>query len=82
MLPKDRNNDPNIGKTVGDYVIQSYLSKGRFSFVYKGRHTKNQTLAAIKIIKKNCVTNFELMMKELCTEVSIMKRFNHPNIIG
>jgi serine/threonine-protein kinase ULK/ATG1 len=82
MLPKDRNNDNNIGKTVGDYVIQSYLSKGAYSLVYKGIHTKNQTLAAIKIIRKNCVPNFEPMMKELVTEVSIMKKFNHPNIIG
>lgn len=81
MLPSDAK-DSNIAKTVGAYVIQSYLSKGAYSLVYKGMHIKDKTLAAIKIIKKNCVPNFAPMMKELATEVSIMKRFNHPNIIG
>ena len=74
--------DTNIGKTVGNFVIKSFLSRGEFSRVYKGVNIKDGTHVAIKIVKKNVVPKFDLLYKDLCLEVGLMKKFKHQNIIG
>jgi len=63
-----------------DYEIKQELGRGAFSVVVHGIHKRTKQEVAIKIInKKELGKDYE---KNLTTEVDILKRVDHPSIIG
>merc|ERR1711916_277782 len=60
------------------YTIGKTLGTGTFSVVKKATHKETDDTFAIKIIdKRSCGDKTEMIM----TEVDILKRVDHPNII-
>jgi len=64
-----------------NYDIKDELGKGAFSIVKLGINKKNGDKVAVKIIDKSQCTA-ESDEKRLKTEVEILKKVKHPNIVG
>jgi len=70
-----------MSKITDVYDIKEELGKGAFSVVKLVVNKTTGEKAAVKIIdKKSCTT--EQDAKRLKTEVEILKKVNHPNIVG
>jgi len=63
------------------WEIKEEIGKGAFSVVHKVISKKDGSIAAVKIIDKQKATQ-EAEAKRLKTEVEILKKVNHPNIVG
>jgi len=75
LLAKDMSNPGNIED---DFELKDTLGTGNFSKVVLGVSKKNpEDKVAIKIIDKKEVDNSRLR-----TEIEILKKVNHPNIIS
>jgi len=61
------------------YELSEVLGEGKFGLVRMGIHRKTQEKVAIKIIKKEKMTNNDLEL--IKSELDIMKLCHHPNII-
>ena len=71
--------DGNIGKKIGKYVIEKHLGSGQFGDVYRAQDG-SENPCAIKIVAKAKVAN-PVLLNMLKSEVNIMKKLDHPNII-
>lgn len=72
-------------KKIGKYILQEEIGRGNFSTVFSAK-TQDQDpltppLFAIKCIPKKTIESNKILKKLLNTEVSIMNRINHPNIM-
>ncbi|CAI9263036.1 unnamed protein product [Lactuca saligna] len=65
-----------IKKATGDFNLETRIGKGGFGVVYKGELRKNFTVA-IKCLDPECHQG----NNEFRTELRLISRFNHPNII-
>jgi serine/threonine-protein kinase ULK/ATG1 len=54
--------------------VKHILGRGSFGTVYKGRNTESEEVVALKVVPQGSGSVVE-------KEVSIMKRFNHENIV-
>lgn len=72
--------DRNLGKKVGKYSLVKYLGSGQFGDVYRGEVAGSEQVFAVKIIQKAKI-NSPILKDMLKSEVSIMQKMNHPNII-
>lgn len=64
---------------VGDYMVGKQIGAGSFSTVWHARHRVHGTEVAIKEI---ITTRLNPKLQEsLKSEIFILKRINHPNII-
>jgi len=65
------------------YELKKALGRGAFSVVYLAVHKERKTQHAVKIIKKESVNldSNDKSKKRLETEVAILKKVVHPNII-
>jgi len=71
-----------MAKITDTYELKEELGKGAFSIVKLAVNKKTGEKVAVKIINKNKAANSEQDAKRLQTEVDILKRVNHPNIIS
>ena len=74
-----------LNKPIGDYTLVRELGKGQFGKVYIGRKNtggnSQSNMFAIKEISKEKIKSNNLLARLFETEVSIMKKIDHPNII-
>jgi serine/threonine protein kinase len=68
-------------KKVGDFVILEQLGQGQFGTVYLAESSVDYKFYAIKCLNKNFLEGNERWKKYLLTEIAIMKKINHINII-
>ncbi|KAJ8499327.1 hypothetical protein OPV22_009879 [Ensete ventricosum] len=68
------------GRLVGDYIIGPMIGAGAFSTVWLARHRIQGTEVAVKEIAMARLS--EKLQRSLLSEVSILGRINHPNIIS
>jgi len=66
---------------VGSYVVVRRIGSGAFAHVYRG-HNKNSNLpVAIKAVDREKMQLNKKHQENLESEISIMKRLHHPNIV-
>ncbi|CAL9074875.1 unnamed protein product [Musa textilis] len=68
------------GRLVGEYIIGRQIGAGAFSTVWLARHRIQGTEVAVKEIAMARLS--EKLQRSLLSEVSILGRINHPNIIA
>ncbi|KAK7350054.1 hypothetical protein VNO77_08119 [Canavalia gladiata] len=66
-------------RVVGDYFVGKQIGAGSFSVVWHGRHKVHGTEVAIKEIATLRLN--KKLQESLMSEIFILKRINHPNII-
>jgi len=71
-----------MAKITDNYDIKDELGKGAFSIVKAAVNKKTGEKVAVKIINKAKAANSEADAKRLQTEVEILKKVKHPNIIS
>ncbi|GLT92603.1 hypothetical protein SLE2022_104340 [Rubroshorea leprosula] len=67
------------GRVVGDYLLNRQIGSGSFSVVWHARHRLHGTEVAIKEIVTGKLN--KKLQESLLSEIFILKRINHPNII-
>jgi serine/threonine protein kinase len=69
---------------VNDWILSSELGTGSYSTVCLAKHRVTKQMAAVKIIRRSKLSRFQLLGQErlFFTEVAILKRLRHPNIIA
>lgn len=67
-------------RCIGDWVLGSMLGSGSFAVVWKAQHRVTGQPAAVKDINLNRLT--PKLRESLESEVSILKRISHPNIVA
>ncbi|XP_074567988.1 serine/threonine-protein kinase ATG1c-like isoform X2 [Curcuma longa] len=71
---------PRFGRVVGDYMIGQQIGAGAFSTVWRARHRVRGMEVAVKEIAMDRLS--KKLQENLLSEVSILRRINHPNIIA
>lgn len=66
-------------RTVGDYVLEKHIGSGSFAVVWKGRHRATGEAVAVKEIRLDKLNR--KLRQSLESEVSILQRIAHPNIV-
>lgn len=66
-------------RTVGDWEISTHIGSGSFAIVWKARHRLTGQEAAIKEIALDKLN--AKLRQSLESEVSILKRITHENIV-
>ncbi|GAV65439.1 Pkinase domain-containing protein [Cephalotus follicularis] len=67
------------GRVVGDYLVGRQIGSGSFSVVWLARHREHGNEVAIKEIITGRLN--KKLQESLMSEIFILKRINHPNII-
>nr|CAD1819380.1 unnamed protein product [Ananas comosus var. bracteatus] len=68
------------GRVVGDYIIGRQIGSGAYSVVWLARHRVRGTEVAVKEIVMDRLST--KLQENLLSEVFILKRISHPNIIA
>lgn len=68
-------------KKVGNYLLVSQLGKGQFGTVYRAKHIETDEAFAVKAIEKEKVNATPKHRKLFDTEMDVMSKLNHPNIL-
>ncbi len=70
-----------IGSIVdGKYKILNKIGQGGMSIVYLAMNERANKPWAIKEVRKDGVSNYEVVKQNLIAETDILKRLNHPNL--
>lgn len=70
-----------IGSVIdGKYKILNKIGQGGMSVVYLAMNERANKPWAIKEIRKDGVSNYEVVKQNLIAETDILKRLNHPNL--
>lgn len=70
-----------IGSLVdGKYKILNKIGQGGMSVVYLAMNEKANKQWAIKEIRKDGVSNYEVVKQGLIVETDLLKKLNHPNL--
>ena len=68
-------------RQIGEYLIKDLIGAGGFAKVYRGIHIPTKETVAIKIIDKEEIFEEEINRKRLISEISLLKKVRHKNII-
>jgi len=70
-----------IGSVIdGKYKILNKIGQGGMSVVYLAMNERANKQWAIKEVRKDGVTNFEVVKQGLVAEVDMLKKLNHPHL--
>ena len=71
-------------KKVGKYVLVQEIGKGQFGQVYRALDSESPTNQeyAVKVMSREKVEGNPQVNKLFKTEIDIMKKLNHPNLLG
>ena len=67
------------GRRIGDYAVGRQIGSGSFSVVWEGRHLVDGNVVAIKKIAMARLS--KKLQDSLMSEIIILRKINHPNII-
>lgn len=73
--------DDNIGKKLGDYTMEKFLGAGQFGSAYLSRKVNDPKYYAIKVVPKSKVNSNPKLKEMFHSEIAIMQKINHPNVI-
>src|SRR5262249_37826866 len=65
---------------IGAYVLLERLGEGGVGQVFKARHQKMNRMVALKIIRKELLTDAEVVGR-FYREIQVLSQFDHPNIV-
>jgi serine/threonine-protein kinase ULK/ATG1 len=68
-------------KKVGKYMLVSQLGQGQFGTVYKATHQETGQVFAVKTVKKNKVNSNNKLRMLFDTEMAVMSKLEHPNLL-
>jgi len=68
-------------KKVGNYLLVSKLGEGQFGTVFKATHQQTKEIFAVKTIKKSSINSNPKLRTLFDTEMSVMSKIHHPNIL-
>lgn len=66
---------------LGQYLLQEILGQGGMGMVFKARHRRLDRIAAIKFIRKECLTSAEAVQR-FYQEAKATAQLSHPNIVA
>ena len=72
----------SVPRSIGDYSLVKVLGRGSFSTVVLAQHAITRRTVAIKVISKSSVAASAGDKRSLETELSILKKANHPLIVS
>lgn len=75
-----KQDDPLLGLTVGEYVIEALLARGGMGVVYRGKHPVIGKQVAVKVLLPHVAQNRELVHR-LVEEARAVNAIHHPNIV-
>src|SRR5947209_10563813 len=75
------NENPLIGKQIGNYHILAEINSGSFGSVYQGRHVvfEDDPVVAIKLLHSTLRSQQE--RTEFIKEAQVLKKLQHPHIL-
>src|SRR5437588_8450217 len=75
------NENPLIGKQIGNYHILAEINSGSFGSVYQGRHVvfEDDPVVAIKLLHSTLRSQQE--QTEFIKEAQVLKKLQHPHIL-
>lgn len=77
------DNDPLIGKKLGDYIIVDVLGQGGMARVYRGLDKKLNRYAAVKVIDVHLIGEEQEEYRQRFTnEARSIAKLTHPGIVG
>jgi serine/threonine-protein kinase len=65
---------------LGPYLLLERLGEGGAGQVFKARHLRMNRLVAIKVLRKEVVTDAEVLAR-FYREIQLVSQLNHPNIV-
>jgi serine/threonine-protein kinase len=65
---------------LGPYVLLERLGEGAMGHVYKARHSKMKRVVALKVMRRDKLTNAEAV-RRFFREVQLAATLDHPNIV-
>jgi len=79
-IPRVEPSEPNLGRTIGAYVIEECLGRGGMGSVYRARRSDEEFErdVAIKMIRRGM--DSELVVRRFRHERQILASLDHPNI--
>lgn len=80
-VPQSTQGKSVNGRRVNQYILEKVVGKGSFAEVWLGRDSTNDKLVAIKKIPKERLKSNATLIRMLSTEVSVMKKIKHRNIM-
>src|SRR5262249_6582163 len=66
---------------LGEYILLELIGKGGMGQVFKARQRRLKRLAAVKVIRKECLANPDAVTRFL-REAEAAARLSHPNIVA
>ncbi|XP_077238892.1 serine/threonine-protein kinase ATG1b-like isoform X4 [Tasmannia lanceolata] len=70
----------NKARVLGDYIVGRQIGSGSFSVVWHGQHRIHGTEVAVQEISMERLN--KKLQESLMSEILILKKINHPNILG
>ncbi len=71
----------DIGSIIdGKYKVLNVVGKGGMSVVYQVVNERANKIWAIKEVRKDGVSDFEVVRQNLVAETDMLKKLNHPNL--
>ena len=70
-----------LGKTLGDYTIESILGHGTCGIVFKAHETRNNRLVALKVFAPDFLQDDEAVQRFI-RAMRIMLPLRHPNLVA
>jgi serine/threonine protein kinase len=71
------DDDPLVGATFGDVVIEAWLASGGMGHVYRGRQQKPERLVAVKFLRQGLGPR---AVRRFQREVELLGRLSHPHV--
>ncbi|MGE3804971.1 MAG: WD40 repeat domain-containing serine/threonine protein kinase, partial [Gemmataceae bacterium] len=68
------------GLVIGPYLVLERLGEGGAGQVFKARHRLLQRLAALKVIRKDLLTDQEVVAR-FRREIQLISQLSHPNVV-
>mgnify|MGYP002715426607 CR=1 FL=1 len=68
-------------KRIGDYFLEGELGRGECGVVYLAASAQTGARFAIKCLSKQRMNSNDMYRRLLSTEIAIMNKINHPNIV-